>query len=421
MALVLAAAAVAAGARAPQPQARPAAKAVKSQPAKPAPVPKDNLSDIDMSKAVPLKQFLNQKRPTPTDRYKALSGELAKNKPALDTARQRSEALAHETAALQRQLVDTAARLTGLENEKLTIDASVERLGADYVRLSAEFAGDRVAVSKLLAVLERLQHDVPPAMAVRPDDALAAARSAMLIGASLPRVYHDAAALSRRIEALQRTRTALVRRRTEATANAMALTQAHADLDRLLAVKQVEADSAAARYGVLKTKLDTIASQAVGLQALLQKVAQLRAAPSTSSGFAVNARRSGRWLRPPVVGAYNPGGVDGVGGPPAPGITFTTLAGGTVVAPADGHVVYAGSLPKAGRVLILDLGGGYDAVLAGLDRLDVRSGDAVLTGEPVGAMPKFDHEARLYFELRQNNGRGMSPAPYLAVALRKAR
>jgi len=36
-------------------------------------------------------------------------------------------------------------------------------------------------------------------------------------------------------------------------------------------------------------------------------------------------------------------------------------------------------------------------------------------------MPKFDHEPRLYFELRQKNGRGMSPAPYIAVALRKAR
>jgi len=284
-----------------------------------------------------------------------------------------------------------------------------------------------VAVTRLLAVLERLQHDVPPAMAVRPDDALAAARSAMLIGASLPRVYHDAAALAQRINLLQRTRTDLIRRRAEAAQTTVALTRARGALDQLLVIKRQEAEVAAARYGVLKTKLDTIASQAGGLQALLQKVAQLQVASSNQSVVTVNAGAISRgkpdrfWLMAPVVGAYNPGGIDGVGGVAAPGITYTALAGATVIAPADGKIIFAGSFPKVGRVLILESGAGYDVVLAGLDRLDVHTNDAVLAGEPVGALPKFDHEPRLYFELRQKNGRGMSPAPYIAVALRKAR
>ena len=67
-----------------------------------------------------------------------------------------------------------------------------------------------IAVTRLLAILERLQHDMPPALAVRPDDALAAARGSMLVGASLPPVYAQAAALARRIEALSDTRAALV-------------------------------------------------------------------------------------------------------------------------------------------------------------------------------------------------------------------
>jgi septal ring factor EnvC (AmiA/AmiB activator) len=243
----------------------------------------------------------------------------------------------------------------------------------------------------------------------------------MLLGAWLPPRYTEAATLARRIAALKQTRIELTRRRAEATRNAMALTRANADLDRLLAVKRQQADLAAARYGVLKTKLDTIASHAEGLQALLQRVAQLRAAPSSPSFLTVNASRGKGWLKPPVVGVYNPGGVDGVGGSAAPGITFTTLSGATVVAPADGQVIFAGPSGKAGRVLILEIGAGYDVLLAGLDRFSVRSGDAVLAGEPVGTMPKFDHESRLYFELRPKNGKGMSPVPYLAVALRKAR
>jgi len=401
----------------PVPHARPAPKQ------QPAPSPGDGITD--MSKAVPLKDLLKQ--PSTSAQYQSLSGEIAKTKPALETARVTSEDLARQTAGLQKKLVDSAARVEFLEGATIRIDAEVARLTGEYARLSVGFARDRVAVSRLLAVLERLQHDVPPAMAVRPDDALAAARSAMLIGASLPRVYHDAAALAQRIDALQRARTDLIRRRADAAQTAVALTRARGDLDRLLLIKRQEADVAAARYGVLKTKLDTIASQAVNLQALLLKVAQLRAAPISQSVVTVNAdvnlrgKSDRSWLIAPVVGAYNPGGVDGVGGTAAPGITYTALPGATVIAPADGKIIFAGQFPKVGRVLILESGAGYDVVLVGLDRLDVHANDAVLAGEPIGALSKFDHEPRLYFELRQKNGRGMSPAPYIAVALRKAR
>ena len=58
---------------------------------------------------------------------------------------------------------------------------------AEDAALTAGFASDRISVTKLLAILERLQHDMPPALAVQPDDALAAARGAMLVGASCRR------------------------------------------------------------------------------------------------------------------------------------------------------------------------------------------------------------------------------------------
>src|SRR4029077_9422953 len=100
-----------------------------------------------------------------------------------------------------------------------------------------------VAVARLLAVIERLQHDTPPAMVMRPDDALGAARGAMLIGASLPDVYGQAAALARRIEVLEQTRTALVTKRAAAVRTASLLNAARIELDQLLATKQGQADA----------------------------------------------------------------------------------------------------------------------------------------------------------------------------------
>jgi septal ring factor EnvC (AmiA/AmiB activator) len=59
-------------------------------------------------------------------------------------------------------------------------------------------------------------------------------------------------------------------------------------------------------------------------------------------------------------------------------------------------------------------------VLAGLERIDVRPGDELLAGEPVGAMPRISAGTKLYFELRQN-GKGVNPAPWMEVDLRKAK
>jgi septal ring factor EnvC (AmiA/AmiB activator) len=101
-------------------------------------------------------------------------------------------------------------------------------------------------------------------------------------------------------------------------------------------------------------------------------------------------------------------------------LTYTTRPGAQVISPADGTVLFAGPYHKSGYVLILEMAGGYDAVLAGLDRVDVRPEDQVLVGEPVGMMSRTSQPPRLYFELRQN-GRGMNPAPFIAVALRKAK
>jgi septal ring factor EnvC (AmiA/AmiB activator) len=97
-----------------------------------------------------------------------------------------------------------------------------------------------------------------------------------------------------------------------------------------------------------------------------------------------------------------------------------TEPGAAVVAPGDGEVLFAGYYHKTGKVLILEMGGGYDLVLAGLERIDVRPGDELLAGEPVGAMPRISAGTKLYFELRQN-GKGVNPAPWMEVDLRKAK
>jgi septal ring factor EnvC (AmiA/AmiB activator) len=375
-----------------------------------------------LSGAVPLSDMA--KLPTTEDQYRALQQQIDENRPRVEAAKEKSDALNAQAKTLREKLIATAAKVQALEAEKATLDAQVLLLRADEDKLDREFVHDRASVSRLLAVLERLQHDMPPAMVMRPDDAAAAVHSAMLLGASLPRLYKSAANLAKKLEALRKTREELVARRAESARNAQELSVARNQLDQLVAMKEAEASAAQSQYGDLKEKLDTVASQAASLETLLDRVAELRRKPPAQGVMVVTAedRKSAVLSRNslirPVVGPAVSGGVEGVGGASAPGITFTAEGGSQVVAPADGEILFAGPYHKTGRVLILQMAAGYDLVLAGLDRVSVRPGDQLLAGEPVGTMPRME-PAKLYMELRRN-GKGVDPAPWLMSEPRKA-
>jgi len=405
----------------PAPKPKPAAVKVE-KPVKPKPSPQ--VPDEDLSHAVPVGQI--SKLPSTAQQYQQLKGEIAKQKPAVDTAKQKSAAATAQAESVRAKLIATVARVQSLERERDRLDASIATLARQEAQQSATFARDRVQVSHLLAVLERLQYDMPPAMALKPDDALGAARGSMLIGASVPRIYNAAAALAERIKQLRDTRAALVARRAEGVRNAAQMSVAETELDQLLAIKERVAAAAATVYGSLQAKLDAAAGAAKDLASLMVRVASLRKQGGGSgivvvgpqNGTALGALRKGALLRP-AVGQVVPGGIEGLGGAGAPGITFLTAAGAPVITPTDSKVLFAGPYHKSGQVLILESTAGYDLVLAGLARVAVKPDDQLLAGEPLGIMPR-NGTARLYFEVRQN-GKGMNPAPWLAVELRKAK
>jgi septal ring factor EnvC (AmiA/AmiB activator) len=378
----------------------------------------------DAETGVPVTQA--GKLPKTEDRYRALKQQVERARPGVENARQKSAALAAQAASVRQRLIDTARQVQGLEREKSEIESQVARLAAQEKAMAAVFARDRIRVAHLLAVLERLQTDLPPAVALEPADALRSSRGAMVLGASLPRIYGAAAALARQLDALKATQAMLLNRRAAGVRTAAKLSAAEATLDQLLATKERAASGASAAYQAMQAKLDAIGAQAADLKSLLDRVTALRNTSAPQGMVVVGAGQNSAQsaLKPgslaqPVMGqvtALDPAQAAIAG----PGLDYVTAADAAVVAPADSEVLFAGPYHKTGQVLILQTSGGYDLVLAGLDRVDVRPGDRLLAGEPVGRMPRGRNGAKLYFELRQN-GKGVSPAPWLGIDLRKAK
>jgi murein hydrolase activator len=108
------------------------------------------------------------------------------------------------------------------------------------------------------------------------------------------------------------------------------------------------------------------------------------------------------------------------------GIIIETRPSGGVLSPCDGWIVYAGDFRSYGRLLIINAGGGYHILLAGLSQIDVQVGQFVLTGEPVGAMggptkpslAKAQDNPLLYVEFRKDQ-RPIDPDPWWVDASRK--
>jgi septal ring factor EnvC (AmiA/AmiB activator) len=117
----------------------------------------------------------------------------------------------------------------------------------------------------------------------------------------------------------------------------------------------------------------------------------------------------------------------GAEGATVEGISMQTRAEARVVAPSDGWVVYAGEFRSYGQLLIINAGGGYHILLAGMSRIDVSLGQFVLAGEPIAVMGNSavsgqggDENSRpvLYVEFRKD-GKPIDPDPWWAEASEK--
>ncbi|MGB3166250.1 MAG: peptidoglycan DD-metalloendopeptidase family protein, partial [Alteraurantiacibacter sp.] len=66
------------------------------------------------------------------------------------------------------------------------------------------------------------------------------------------------------------------------------------------------------------------------------------------------------------------------------GITLAPIGGAQVVAPAAGRIVFAGPYRGYGAIVIVEHASGWTSLVTGLARTDVRVGQQVVGGAPLG-------------------------------------
>ena len=102
-----------------------------------------------------------------------------------------------------------------------------------------------------------------------------------------------------------------------------------------------------------------------------------------------------------------------------PGLDISAPFGTAINATADGIVIFAGVHGGYGNVVVVDHGYGVTTRYAHMSRLDVKVGDPITRGKPVGAVGSTGRSTapHCHYEVRLQD-RPVNPMSYIATALR---
>ncbi len=361
-------------------------------------------------------------------------------------------AIGQDRSKLNQQLIDIAARVRGVETRIGDAEARLRPLDAREQQIRASLDSRRSEIVEVLAALQRAGRRAPPALLVRPEDALQSLRTAMLLGAVVPEMRAQAERLVGDLSELIGLRKTIATERDQLGLDRDKLRGDQGQLASLVDERQrkqnaIEKDMEAegARALALSRQADSLQSLIARMEQDLKSAAKaaqtasLQGAPAALNGKPnLKALKDPGRLSPAIAFASAKGlfalpvngvkirefgGSDGVGGVEK-GISLASRAGAQVTTPCDGWVVYAGPFRSYGQLLILNAGGGYHVLIAGMERISVNIGQFVLTGEPVATMGTTSQVASilaanasqpvLYIEFRKD-GTPIDPGPWWAA------
>ena len=363
------------------------------------------------------------------------------------------ESIGDDRRKFNQQIIDTASRVVGVEERIAQTQERLEPLDDREQALRASLEQRRGVIAEVLAALQRIGRQAPPGLLIRAEDALQSVRSAMMLGAVLPEMRQQTEVLAADLAELVRLRQQIAAERDRLARDLFVLADERQRLSLFIEERQKRLAEVEQALTDERQRAAELARQAENLNQLIAKLehgldtasrAARAAARSSEDGKAASGRpdlaalkdpgrlspaiafASAKGMLPlPVNGARIKefGAADGLGGTEK-GVSIAARPGGQITAPCDGWVVYAGPFRNYGQLLILNAGGGYHVLLAGMERISVDLGQFVVTGEPVAVMGGGAQSAVataggasqpvLYVEFRKD-GVPVDPGPWWAV------
>lgn len=301
---------------------------------------------------------------------------------------------AAEIAALERDLARLRSEVDADDGRIAAQRARLRELGEREAALVARLAQARGRQARLLSALQTLSRTPPSPLLVPSERAVDTVRASILMRAMAPELQARAAVLADQQAGLVRIRRLAALNSEQLFTTESARGDRRAEIERLVARK-------ASLQAVLRAEAREAERAAAALEARLRALGAAVPGPERDAPTAVARLPAGRsTLTPPVAGAPSARAANG---------WRWRGEGLEARAPANARVAWTGPLSGWGQVVILDLGPGWRAVIAGLDEVAVETGSRVVEGQTLG---RTDGDGEVSFELRREE-RPVDPAPWL--------
>ncbi|MEN0088471.1 MAG: hypothetical protein AAF737_08565, partial [Pseudomonadota bacterium] len=138
---------------------------------------------------------LVQKRAERAEQLTQIEDAVALSQETISALESEVEIIKADRESLNAALIDATSRVQGLEASIVGTEERLQALGAREDVLRASFAERQELLGQVLAALQRMGRNPPPALLVGPSDALETVRSAILMGAVVPEMRDEANAL----------------------------------------------------------------------------------------------------------------------------------------------------------------------------------------------------------------------------------
>jgi septal ring factor EnvC (AmiA/AmiB activator) len=360
--------------------------------------------------------------------------------------------IGQDRSKLNQQLIDIAAQVRSVETRIGDAESRLRPLDSREQQLRGSLDSRRSEIVEVLAALQRAGRRTPPALLVRPEDALQSLRTAMLLGSVVPELHARTQKLADDLGELVALRKTIATERDQLAVDRDNLKNDQTRLAALVEERQRQQSSIEKDMEAEGARAISLSRQVDSLQGLIAKMEQdvksaakaaatasLQGTPAAPNGTPNQGGLKDPARTSPAIAFASAKGLfalpvngvkirefagsDGAGGVEK-GISLATRPGAQVTTPCDGWVVYAGPFRSYGQLLILNAGGGYHVLIAGMERISVNIGQFVLTGEPVATMGTKSQVASilaanasqpvLYVEFRKD-GTPIDPGPWWAA------
>jgi septal ring factor EnvC (AmiA/AmiB activator) len=206
-------------------------------------------------------------------------------------------AIGQDRSKLNQQLIDIAAQVRGVETRIGDAEARLRPLDSREQQIRGSLDSRRSEIVEVLAALQRAGRRTPPALLVRPEDALQSLRTAMLLGSVVPELRTRAEKLTGDLTELVALRKTIATERDKLGVDRDKLRDDQTRLAALVDERQRQQSSVEKDMAMEGARAIALSRQVDSLQGLIAKMEQdlksaakaaatasLQGAPATVNG-----------------------------------------------------------------------------------------------------------------------------------------